>query len=304
MKSRRQGRQNAGLTLVELVVVLFILVLVAGTALTATGGLVDSSRYETTATELRHIESALLGAYDSSSSGDSAAISFVADLGRLPRVAAGPAELELRELWEMPPFPVQPFSIQSPPGDPEVHIPAGWRGPYLQLGFGSPQLVDGWGRPYLCLLADGTTFAPVDSELAILISRGANGLDGGVDYDLDLPLVLESTTPPLVGARHRGSVPVRVTHTAAPEERIVVRIYGPRDGDVVTLGQLPIVKSDGLDVVGTFPDIPVGPRVVRAYRVTADPASLEDEITTSVKSRVTAVTVVQGGIPEVLLELP
>lgn len=301
---------RAGLTLLELVVVLVILVLIAGTALTASEALVGETRYETTRSELRNIERSLLGSLDTSSSGEASAISFVADIGRLP-IARGPSlEAQLSELW-LKPDVVTPFAIQSPAGDLEVRLPGGWRGPYVRvpLGLGEQALRDGWGRGYDLLAADGTV-AVEGTPIGILRSLGADRQPLGVDYDADVTLVLSSSTLPVVGPRHTGDVPVRVKTTNVPDEVVIVRIYGARDGDIVTLDEWPpagspSVPANGADVPLIFQDVPIGPRVVRAYRTTKPPATMDapfDGAATS--SPMHAITVVQGGLAEVEIELP
>ena len=133
-------------------------------------------------------------------------------------------------------------------------------------------------------------------------SLGADELLGGTSYDADVTLVLAGSAP-VVGPRHLGDVPVRVTNTSTGET-IFVRIYGPRDGLVVTLGQATF-PATGVDVVHVFVDVPVGPRVVRAYRTTTAPATDDAPFDpAAARSRATSITVVQGGITEVELELP
>lgn len=295
---------RAGLTLVELVVVLVILVLVAGTALTATEGFVGEARYESTRAELRNIEKSLLGSFDASSSGEEAAIAFVADMGRPPVARGAVPEARLSELW-IRPVSVTAFAIQSPAGDLEVRLPGGWRGPYVRvpLGLGETALRDGWGREYDLLAADGSV-AMEGTPIGILRSRGADRELGGIDYDADLTLVLSRTAPlPIVGPRHTGAVPVRVTNTGAAGAFVVARIYGPVDGKIITLDEQS--GSTGADVPLLFKDIPVGPRVIRAYRTDTVPATRETPFELGeVRSPVRAITVVQGGIAEVELELP
>jgi prepilin-type N-terminal cleavage/methylation domain-containing protein len=302
MKTRPCRRARTGLTLVELVVVLAILALVAGAALTATGSLVDETKYETTQSELRTLESALLGSFDAASRGPEEAIAFVADVGRLPRVASTEADRALAELWERP-LDVPVFAIASAPGDPEVRLPSGWRGPYLGLGFGAPRLVDGWGRPYACLAADDA-LAPLGAEIAKVRTFGADQAAGGAGFEADSTLVIESTLPTELSARHRGDVPVRVRAPAATGEFVIVRLFGPRNGALATLEESPAVPASGADVLHTFTNVPVGPRVVRAYRSAVLPASAEEPIDpAAVRTPIRAVTVVQGGVAEIELEL-
>lgn len=300
MKSCTPMGARVGLTLVELVVVLAILVLVAGTALTATGGLVDETRYESTQSELRNLESALLGNYDSASREENEAISFVADVGRLPRVASVvDGTLALAELWERP-ADVAPFAILPASGDPEVRLPTGWRGPYMRLGFGTTKLVDGWGRPYALVGADDTA-APLAMELRKIRSLGADAAVGGTGYDADATLVIESTLPDALGARHLGTVPVRVLNAAIVTD-VLVRLYAPVNGTIVTFQQE--LTDSGDDGACVFTNVPIGPRVVRVYRADPTTVGADVQLTGMPRSPIHPVDVVQGGVTEIEFELP
>lgn len=121
-------------TLLELLLVVFLLAAVAGLASSLGTEVDQQSRYEDTRVRRERIRAAILGQAGATSAGVDG---FVADMGRLP--------LDLRELVEGPLDPDlawRPYSAteQLPPGTLDslgqaprgVSQGAGWRGPYLR----------------------------------------------------------------------------------------------------------------------------------------------------------------------------
>ncbi|MFN0243890.1 MAG: hypothetical protein ACKVWV_13460 [Planctomycetota bacterium] len=298
-----ESTKARGLALVELIVVLLILALLAGTAITATEGLVEETYYDKTRATLENVESAILGPYAPPTAHDDTLLAgFVADVGRLPRLD-GTTEAELlKELWQKPPT-VELFSWYPPPGDPELRIPTGWRGPYLHLGFGAASLVDGWGRALLVLKDDGTT-AGVGDMPGRIESLGADGAEGGTDYDYVTPLEIAST----VGlSRHRASFRVRVEPAleGVSATEVLVRVYAPVDGPVRVRAIAQHHFQVATDTSFVFADVTVGPRVVRAYHLPAGASEpgFEDATTLSPRSAPITVRLVSGGVPEVVLKV-
>ncbi len=113
-----------GLTLVELVVVLLILTVLATVAVQMVEPQVDQARYDATRKTLENIRAAVIGDPDSRAPDGTPLVSgFVADMGRPP--------LAIDELFVQGALP--PLDFQSPPGDPDLKMAAGWNGPYLRL---------------------------------------------------------------------------------------------------------------------------------------------------------------------------
>ncbi len=267
-----------GLTLLELVVVLGILALLAGLALRTSSGLFDQSRYDSNMKQLAAISDAVIGD-----------AGFVSDIGRLPQAQGTAPAGQLAEMWRQ--GTLTAFSIQTPPGDPEARLGAGWRGPYLALGAGQRDLRDAYGNPFDLLQADATPAGDGD-PVALVRSLGADGppADAGgagpTGYDADETVVFHAG-PEAVAAglaeqsANHWQAPVAVTihreKTGEPPaiaegNRVLVRVYGP-DGN----GQLRTIASATLPVTGgilthTFPSLPYGPKIVRAYQ--ADTSSL------------------------------
>lgn len=264
------------MTLLELLVVLAILATLAGIAITATTGVAEQSRYEATRQTIENIESAVLGE-----------AGFLQDMGRLP-VAQGTEPFEqLSELWLKGTLP--DFSIQEAPGDAEVRLGAGWRGPYLRLGFGRSDLRDAYGNAFeLFSVDDGDPngLEPAEDGRAIVIIRstGSDGLEGGDGYERDEVLVFAANAGAVsagladgTGNRWQGQIAVTVSKEEegeAPDpaegDRVLVRVYGP-DGT----GALQPIASQTLTVNGasvlshTFSGLPLGPKIVRAYQENA-----------------------------------
>jgi hypothetical protein len=299
------SKRMRGLALVELVVVLLILALLAGTAITATEGLVEESSYDATRETLERVEEAILGPYAPPTAHDDTLLAgFVADIGRLPRVDGTVHEELLKELWLKPPT-VAAFALQAPPGDPFVHVPGGWRGPYLHFGFGQPKLFDGWGRALVVLRDNGEPSIVGEFPGGI----GSHGADDGASYSEYIGITIASTIEPVVLPRHLASLPIRLEPALedGSTASCLVRVYAPVEGNVRAVDQ---VWFDDTSTIRThlFQSLPVGPRVVRAYNWTnADgvvPAP-EDLDLDPLSPRCPAVVVrlVSGGVPEVVLKV-
>ncbi len=303
--NRASRRVERGLTLIELLVVVVILATIAQTALVTADRLVDEERFTRTTAALESAEVAIFGRRNAlDPSGRLWAEGFVADVGRLPIVRELVEGTPLSELWLRtsttwsPEFEIHPFGLQIASGDPQVRLPCGWRGPYLQLGIGKSAWFDGWGAAPLALDESGE-FAQIGETVTRISSLGADGEDGGEGYDEDLALELGS-----VGiSRHLGAIPVRVVPDPNVGGQIVVRVFGPQNGKLVTLQQQVAATAGGADAQFVFADIPIGPRVVRAYQITLPPTAKDLPLQFAIASEIRAVVVVHGGIPEVEFDL-
>lgn len=141
------------LTLIELLLVVFILAAVAASAATLTDDVDVQARYDLTASRREQVRRAILG--------EAPAVSgFVADMGRLP---TGLDEL------------LQPGTLETWEFDPTYGAGAGWRGPYLSAQFkdGRPVFRDGWGNDWQLWPAIGGAGY---TEKLDLVSLGRDGL--------------------------------------------------------------------------------------------------------------------------------
>jgi len=253
------------LTLIELLVVLTILIILTTIAITSSDQILDQGRYDATQRTLQNIQDAIVGSANQRAADGSLLITgFVADMGRLPQTVDATSE-PLRELWDSSVIPAtsaygiqtfpnatitnalnstSAFGLMNAAGTPfnasttnvalTVTLPAGWRGPYLQLATGSGgRLLDGWGNPFdslsqgpppanvLTIMTLGLT-NPFPQTINAVRSRGA---DGTVDpnplpanfsaYNIDQYVPSQVSVPPpspLVSfsGRTTGSVNVAV----------------------------------------------------------------------------------------------
>lgn len=116
---------EAGFTLLEMVLVLFLMALVASAGLMLTEGVEDQAKYDETKRRMEMIRKAIVGDPTRTVNGSPEISGFVADMGRLPGC--------LRELLEAfdcddPPNPLTQWTI-----DPTTGVASGWRGPYIQV---------------------------------------------------------------------------------------------------------------------------------------------------------------------------
>lgn len=296
----RESAAQHGLTLVELLVVLFILALLAQTAVLATEGALEQGQRDATVRTLEDLEAAVLGdAGRVDPIGQPLVSGFVADVGRLPIRSSDDAVDPLHELFLRPPA-VTAFGIQAPKGDREVRIAAGWRGPYLRLGIGLDRAVDGWAQPFVALDPAGQPLT-TPSAVAGVVSFGADRNPGGTGFATDLDVRFHDLSA--VIRRDVGDVPIRVRSRSTTDTSVVVRIYGPREGLVQTLDQQVLALTADSDAVWTFPAVPIGTRVLRAYVYTDGTPDPDDDLPAALRSRVRPILVEPGGIPEVLLEI-
>jgi len=323
VRHRSPSVRESGLTLVELLVVLFVLALLAATASVATAGLLEQGQQDATLRTLRAIENAVLGAPGRRDpTGQTIVSGFVADNGRLPQVWGTNAATALQELWRRPdtaasggvdPRTIQPFAIRPASGDPDVLLPTGWRGPYLDLGVRTSaelRLSDGWNRDFELATANGDPLTAA-ATIAVVRSLGADGLPGpaaSAGYELDQEVVFARSVPaPVVPARHTGDVTVVVHSKSGSPHAVVVRLYSSSVGEVVTFFQGAATLTDGNDATFSIPGVPIGPRVVRAYvhdNVAVPQPPADPFLAGTTKSRIYPITVEAGGIQPIVLELP
>ena len=154
--------KRRGFTLVELVVVLTVIAVLTHLAVRELSHLRDGKLAKAADRQLEEIRASVY----SRSSGEEAT-GFLADMGRLPRLADDVrtdmfghptvTNSTLGELWLMPagakPYAVRQATAENlVPGlaalaNNAVYVPTGWRGPYLRLPLGKTRLFDPWGNP-------------------------------------------------------------------------------------------------------------------------------------------------------------
>ncbi len=151
-----------GIDLIELVVVLGILAVLSTVAVRSLEPIADQARYEVTQSVLNDLQAATIAGGNASSIANTAAFSgYTVDCGVLPT--------DVDDLMVKPPSLVA-NSLQSFDSDRDatndVSLRSGWNGPYLQLGAGLTEAVDGWGAAPILTVNLGTL------EIASLGSDG------------------------------------------------------------------------------------------------------------------------------------
>lgn len=313
MKIHRPSLHPSGLTLLELLVVLTILVALSTVAITSTSGVADQARYEATQRTLENVREAIIGQPNMmDTDGTHLRSGFVADMGRLPHADSG--SFTLGELLQKT-TSMLPYSVKTVEADPEVVLGTGWRGPYLQLAPGTLNLIvrDGWNVEFVTREED---------ESAQVISFGKDGQDdesvGAVGpYDPDLKAIIKATD-------YQASIRVPVTvhsangaFTIGDSVNVAVCYFGPNADDgglFVATDTSPVTVTDAstLTFTATFGVIPpattsvppgapaptVGPRALRAYYHETLPATAANTsgppTTASGQSAVTYLTIRPG----------
>jgi len=272
------SHDRAGLTLIELVVVLAILATLGTVMVVQSDGLADQARYEQSARTLETIRDAVIGReVMTGEDPTSVAPGFVADVGRLPR--AGAAE-DMSELWDIDASGTAPtrFALQNLDDfdADDLWIACGWRGPYVRLPIGSSELRDGWGRSLV--LSDTGGGDVSDGELIGAVASGGSGIGDSFDVNMD-DVVFESTVPSELVNQAAGDVTLRLVFvepsTPSPEYYAVVRLYGPVDGAAGVSAQSAVLTFDPiadptLTQTVTFTDVPIGPKLMRAYQLSTN----------------------------------
>lgn len=302
MITRRHNSNRAGLTLVELVLVLVVLTVLATVAVEMLEPKIDQSRFEATQQTIANAEDAII-AEKKNTDGTHFHSGFLADMGRLPqaRLDTSGTLLTLSELWINPgvaEFRVRPADnaqggVALGQEDDEVLVPCGWNGPYLQLAVGATTLTDGWGTQLATAFPAGGTYSHLRSrdattgeEIDVMLegepvygvrSLGRNNVLDPLDtsYDTDVPINLRITD-----GRISGVVEGQITvdgETPASTDKIVVQLYGPDETtglvrvDVFPKAGFADAEADGLTSF-TFDDfdadfnVKLGAHAIRAYR--------------------------------------
>lgn len=200
------GKQR-GFTLLEMLLVIFMMALVASTGLMLTEGVEDQSKYDETKRRMELIRKAIVGDPTRTVNGAPEISGFVADMGRLPEC--------LRELLEDVDCGNPGTALPVWNQDPNSGIGAGWRGPYLSVmsdhdsvkrfrdGYGNEDIdedgagtaddnddAQNFGWIWQLFKADRITPTadPAEAVLIRIKSKGFDGQGGSADDYPDLPI--------------------------------------------------------------------------------------------------------------------
>ncbi|MDP2561781.1 type II secretion system protein [Psychrobium sp. 1_MG-2023] len=229
--------QQRGFTLLEIILVLFLLALMASSTLFLTENIEDQAKYDVTKQRLTMIRSAIIGDSSRLVNGRSQISGFVADMGRLPQC--------LREL--LSPMDCDNNELNLWRQDAQSYVWAGWRGPYLagsseltgkfhfRDGYGnSGDTTDEFGEDWQ---NSGWDFS-IDSGSLSVGSRGFNGLDND---DVPKPSAAQELVTPFDYQLPFGSdwqdVAVKfhsesTSGTFIPANSLRLKLNSPTDGAI------------------------------------------------------------------------
>ncbi|MCQ8117093.1 type II secretion system protein [Methylomonas rosea] len=147
-------RSERGFTLLEMLLVIFLMALVASTGLMLTEGVEDQAKYDETKRRMELIRKAIIGDPSRTVNGAPEISGFVADMGRLPLCLA-----ELLRVGDEVLPATDPRTFESSCDDTvivsewnldqDTGVGVGWRGPYLQVipeSGGGLRFRDGYGN--------------------------------------------------------------------------------------------------------------------------------------------------------------
>ncbi|MBD9362789.1 type II secretion system protein [Methylomonas fluvii] len=184
-------RPQLGFTLLEMLLVIFLMALVASTGLLLTEGVEDQAKYDETKRRMELIRKAIVGDPTRTVNGAPELSGFVADMGRLPLCLA-----ELLRLGDEVLPATVPKTFKSPCDDTEIvsewnldqntGVGIGWRGPYLQVipeSGGGLRFRDGYGNEGANAAADALNSGWHYSVTAATTSLASEGTDLTVATD-------------------------------------------------------------------------------------------------------------------------
>jgi type II secretory pathway pseudopilin PulG len=163
--------KHTGFTLLELVLVLFLLTLMASATLFLTENVDSQAKYDETKRRMEIIRQAIVGDPTRRLNGQTEISGFAADMGRLPECIA--ELLRQRNCADSADLPAWQ-------ADPTTGIFSGWRGPYIRISpesNGDFHFRDGFANSDASdALNSGWTYTPDASGGVTLISKGSDPL--------------------------------------------------------------------------------------------------------------------------------
>ncbi len=265
----------AGFTLLEMVLVLFLMALVASAGLMLTEGVEDQAKYDETKRRMEMIRKAIVGDPTRTVNGSPEISGFVADMGRLPGCLAELLELGAEKIPE-----TDPKTYESPCDDSvtltewhvdnDTGIGSDWRGPYIAVlpeRSGNLRFRDGYGNSDANdTLNSGWAFLVTSNEIS-LTSAGFDAVSTDDDVRAD-KLVVESdwqVTDINVTFKNKS-----VGDLPGNDEELVLRVYlgdstnyvdgGDGTNDYFTLFGDAVAANSSISHFSTDATIPLGRR--------------------------------------------
>lgn len=224
---------TSGFSLLELLLVLFIMGLMTTTAMLMTGGVEDQSKYDETKRRMELVKRAIVGDVSRTVNGMPDVSGFTADVGRPPKCLAelivlGP---EISAGKYQSPCDATEIYSWAPDGVTGLH--AGWRGPYLDVlpeSNGTKAFRDGYGTSGVAPNY-GWGFDVSASGVVALSSVAADVTDTADDM-FDTALLTDADYAAAISAVKVNLINRSGSDLAVPGQQLVIRFYYPIDGKV------------------------------------------------------------------------
>jgi prepilin-type N-terminal cleavage/methylation domain-containing protein len=210
-------RSTSGFTLLEMLLVLFLMALVASAGLMLTEGVEDQAKYDETKRRMEMIRKAIVGDPTRTVNGSPEISGFVADMGRLPgclKELLEPSNCNDQQLIEYrngvcDDATYTNMSECQGAGKTWVPMAFGWRGPYISVlpdHDGVRRFRDGYGNKGIDEDDDAQNYGWVwkndeESNPAAIIRVKSKGFDGQEGSSDDYPNDIIGNIPPLVSPR-------------------------------------------------------------------------------------------------------
>ncbi|MDP2683014.1 MAG: type II secretion system protein [Deltaproteobacteria bacterium] len=234
-----QLKTTGGFTLLELLLVVFILSTIAAMTASFVNNADEQFRYEETQRHLLNIRRAIIGDFDTSYHGERLLSGFVVENGALPdTIQALTQRLGGFDVYGLkdPLFDPTPDALEGFNNGGEITLTGsserlfkGHRGSYLSMQPGSSEYRDGWGNGASGDVNFGwsVTATPTDFTATTL---GADGQAGGAGYDSDISDAIQQSNWSADAAGWQVTVTNRSGSDITGRLRVSLLTYVKRSG--------------------------------------------------------------------------
>ena len=200
-----------GFTLIEVLVVLIIMGFFLAMMPRLFTGHDAQERFDETRQRMLEIKKALLGSPGAYVNGQRQFGGYIADMGSLPGLNR---DGQPESLWNK--GSLIPWEYRK-----NSKIWMGWRGPYIEETLDNV-LKDGWGNPFKFIKGLSAAEDLEDGDMKIK-SLGADGKEGGLEYDQDIEFVIRET-------EYMGAVAGQIGFGEGNAGNVEVKIFYPSSG--------------------------------------------------------------------------
>ena len=198
----------AGFTLIEILVVITIMAMFLAMMPRLFTGHDAQIRFDETRERMLEIKRALLGGSGAYVNGQRQFTGYVIDMGNLPKLNGNGMP---ESLWKQGALPSWGYRKTS-------KIWMGWRGPYVE----EQGLRDGWGNWFKFITGPSASENLEAGDMKIK-SLGADGKEGGTEYDQDMELTIRET-------EYVGPVAGQVNSRSGNSINVQIQVWYPSSG--------------------------------------------------------------------------